>query len=182
MHIRNIIAVTLAATALAATACSATRTQRAPGEHLDDAMLVTKVKTALARDKATDAHEIKVEVNRGIVQLNGFVDSAAEKSAATTVASRVEGVKEVRNNLAVDTGVRKAGEIFDDALLTAKVKTALLGSRDTKAHQINVDTQHGVVQLSGFVDSPEARASATTVAKSVKGVQSVDNQLSIKSN
>jgi len=182
MRIRNIIAVTLAATVLAATACSATRTQRAPGEHVDDAMLATKVKIALARDKATDARDIDVEVNRGIVQLNGFVDSAAEKSAATTVASGVEGVKEVRNNLAVDTGVRTAGEVFDDALLTAKVKTALFGNRDTKAHQISVETQHGVVQLSGFVDSPEAKASATTVAKSVTGVQSVDNQLSIKAD
>jgi hyperosmotically inducible protein len=180
MRIRNILAVTLVAVALAATACSSTRTQRAPGEHVDDAVLLTSVKSALARDKSADAHEINVEVNRGIVQLNGFVDSAEEKSAATAAASRVKGVKEVRNNLMVNKGERKAGEVFDDALLTTKVKTALIGNRETKAHQITVKTLQGVVQLGGFVDSAEAKAAATTVAMSVTGVKSVDNQLSIK--
>lgn len=180
MRIRNIIAVTLVAMALGATACSSTRTQRAPGEHVDDAVLLTSVKTALTRDKTARARDINVEVNRGIVQLNGFVDSADQKSAATAAASRVKGVKEVRNNLVVSTGERSAGEVVDDALLTGKVKTALIGNRDTKAHQINVTTKQGVVQLSGFVDSAEAKAAATTVAKSVTGVKSVDNQLSIK--
>ena len=181
MRMFQLLAATLTAAALATAACSATRTQRAPGEHLDDAMLVTKVKTALARDKATDAHEINVEVNRGVVQLNGFVDNANEKSQATIVAGRVEGVKEVRNNLMVQKAERTAGEVVDDALLTTKVKTALIQSPDTKAHQITVKTREGVVQLSGFVNSAEAKTAATTVAMSVTGVRAVDNELSIKS-
>ena len=180
MRMFQLLAATLTAAALATAACSATRTQRAPGEHIDDAVLLT-VKTALARDSATDAHEINVEVNRGVVQLNGFVDNANEKSQATIVAGRVEGVKEVRNNLMVQKAERTAGEVVDDALLTTKVKTALIQSEDTKAHQITVKTREGVVQLSGFVNSAEAKTAATTVAMSVTGVRAVDNELSIKS-
>ena len=181
MRMFQLLAATLTAAALATAACSATRTQRAPGEHVDDAVLLTSVKTALTRDKTAHARDINVEVNRGIVQLNGFVDNANEKSQATIVAGRVEGVKEVRNNLMVQKAERTAGEVVDDALLTTKVKTALIQSPDTKAHQITVKTREGVVQLSGFVNSAEAKTAATTVAMSVTGVRAVDNELSIKS-
>ncbi len=70
--------------------------------------------------------------------------------------------------------------MIDDSVLTAKVKTALITSPETKAHQINVETKQGVVQMSGFVDSAAAKAAATTVAKSVTGVKDVKNELSVK--
>jgi hyperosmotically inducible protein len=182
MRNHRLLIVAIAATALAgAAACSSTRTQRAPGEHMDDAFVLTSVKSALAADEMTEAHEINVEVNRGVVQLNGFVDSAAEKSRATVVAADVKGVREVQNNLNINPGARSAGMAVDDALLTAKVKAALIQSPDTKAHQITVNTERGVVQLSGFVDSATAKAAATTVAMSVTGVKDVDNELVIKS-
>ncbi|HEU0224820.1 MAG TPA: BON domain-containing protein [Steroidobacteraceae bacterium] len=145
-------------------------------------MVLTGVKFALAADKVTEARKIDVEVNRGIVQLNGFVDTASEKSRATVVAADVKGVREVQNNLQINPGARSAGVAVDDALLTAKVKAALIQSPDTKAHQISVNTERGVVQLSGFVDSATAKAAATTVALSVTGVRDVDNALAIKSH
>jgi hyperosmotically inducible protein len=160
--------------------CSSTRTQKAPGEQIDDAVVLSNVKAALVADPVTEASEIDVEVHRGIVQLNGFVDSTKERNQAANVADDVKGVSEVRNNLAVNKSNESAGEVIDDALLTAKVKTALIASPDTKAHQINVETKEGVVQLSGFVDSATAKAAATTVAMSVTGVKNVSNELSIK--
>lgn len=178
---RTTLAV-FAVTALAlAAGCSSTRTQRAPGEHIDDAVLLTRVKTALVADETTKARQINVEVNRGVVQLNGFVDSAGEKSQASAVAAGVNGVRQVRNNLVVNPEQRTAGAVVDDALLTAKVKTALIQSPDTKAHQITVKTEGGVVQLSGFVNSPETKTAAATIAMSVSGVKAVDNALSVKS-
>jgi osmotically-inducible protein OsmY len=102
MRNHRLLIVAIAATALAgAAACSSTRTQRAPGEHMDDAFVLTSVKSALAADEMTEAHEINVEVNRGVVQLSGFVDSATAKAAATTVAMSVTGVKDVDNELAI---------------------------------------------------------------------------------
>ena len=182
MSVRQTVAVVLAGTLLAvAAACSATRTQRAPGEQFDDAVILGSVKSALISDPATDAHEINVNVNRGVVQLSGFVDSPAERSRATIVATEVAGVKEVRNELALSQGTETVGEHFDDSILTAKVKAALIESPDTKAHQITVETNEGVVQLGGFVNNEKAKAAATTVAMTVRGVKSVDNEISIKS-
>jgi len=114
------------------------------------------------------------------VKLSGFVDNANDRSRAVAAARSVDGVKSVQNDIAIGSS-SSAGEVIDDSILTAKVKTALIASPDTKAHQINVETKDGVVQLSGFVDSNTAKSAATTVAKSVTGVKDVNNELSVKS-
>jgi len=74
---------------------------RTPGEFVDDAVLTTKIKAALAADPAVAAHEVNLDVRQGVVQLSGFVDSAAEKSRAEELASRVAGVRKVENALDV---------------------------------------------------------------------------------
>jgi hyperosmotically inducible protein len=162
-------------------ACSSTRTQRAPGEQVDDAALLTSVKSALASDPVTEAGEINVDVNRGVVKLAGFVDSSKEKSQAGEIARSVDGVQSVQNDIAVKKEDSSTGEVIDDSVITSKVKTALIADSTTKAHQINVETKGGVVQLSGFVDNAAAKSAATSVAKSVSGVKDVKNELSVKS-
>ena len=180
---KTLVALIASTAVLGMAACSATRTQRAPGEMVDDATILTSVKAKLVSDKVTDAGDINVDVNRGVVKLSGFVDNAEQKSEAAKVARNVSGVKSVQNDIAVKqgSGGSTAGEVIDDSALTAKVKAALIESPDTKAHQINVETNQGVVQLSGFVDNAAAKSAATTVAKSVDGVKDVKNELSVKS-
>jgi len=73
-----------------------------------------------------------------------------------------------------------AGDKIDDATITAKVKTALIGEPGLKALQINVDTANGVVTLSGTVDSPSSVDRVTRVVMAVQGVKLVDNRLSVK--
>ena len=181
MTLKQILAASVAAVALtSAAACAATRTQKTAGEHVDDAVVLSKVKTALIAEKATQAHDIDVEVFRGTVQLNGFVGTMDEKSKATLVASGVEGVQKVENNLVVSKGSGSVGGYVDDAAVTAKVKTALIQSAETKGRQINVETTKGVVHLSGFVDSEAAKAAATKVAGEVSGVKEVRNTISVK--
>ena len=170
----------MSAAVLGTAACSSTRTQRSAGEQVDDAALLTSVKSALAAESAETAADVNVDVNRGEVKLSGFVDNANDKSRAAEIARGVEGVKSVQNDIAVGES-SSAGEVIDDTVLTAKVKTALIASSETKAHQINVETKDGVVQLSGFVDTSAAKSAATTVAKSVTGVKDVKNELSVKS-
>ena len=60
------------------------------------------------------------------------------------------------------------------------MKTALIGNKQTKASQINVETQQGVVQLSGFVDSEGARKAAVMTAKNVTGVKEVQDKLLLR--
>ena len=72
------------------------------------------------------------------------------------------------------------GEYIDNSVLTSKVKAAIFNDPMLKVLQINVETFKGVVQLSGFVDSPEAVARAVEVARSVEGVKAVKNNMSVK--
>jgi len=73
-----------------------------------------------------------------------------------------------------------AGEKIDDASITAKVNAGLAGDKDLSAIKIDVDTQNGVVTLSGPAPSATARERASEIARAVKGVSSVNNQLTVK--
>lgn len=161
---------TMGATSMAATA----------GEKVDDSMLTAKVKTALIESPATKARQINVDTSAGVVQLNGFVDSASEKMAAENAALNVAGVKRVDNNLQVRMGAeRTAGNTMDDTAITAKVKTALIEDSRTKAYQVDVKTYKGVVSLGGFVGSATEKQAAEEVAQKVGGVIRVENGIKV---
>ena len=72
------------------------------------------------------------------------------------------------------------GEYVDNSVLTSKVKTEIFNDPMLKVLQINVESFKGVVQLSGFVNSPQASARAEQIARSVKGVESVKNNIVVK--
>ena len=165
---------------LAMVACASTRTQKSAGEQVDDSVTTGRVKAALIADPVTKAHQIDVETFKGTVQLNGFVDTPASKERASEVAKSTKGVTAVRNNLTVKTTERGGSQMVDDTAITAKVKTALAGDPRTKAHQVNVETREGVVQLSGFVDNSEAKSTAEELARAVDNVKSVDNEIDVK--
>jgi hyperosmotically inducible periplasmic protein len=163
-----------------AAACSSTRTQKSPGESVDDAVIATKVKADLIDNPATKARDIDVAVFKGRVQLNGFVDSRTEATQAAAVAQKINGVVGVDNNLKVKGESRDIGDVIDDGVITTQVKAALAGDPRTKAYQIEVNTRNGVVQLAGFVDDATARPVATDLTQAVKGVSRVDNQIAVK--
>ena len=77
---------------------------------------------------------------------------------------------------------RAAGQVSDDAAVTAKVKSAIasdVGARAAAA--IDVDAYRGTVQLSGFVDSKDVAERASKAASKVSGVKSLKNDLRVKS-
>jgi len=75
---------------------------------------------------------------------------------------------------------QSTGEYFDDTTITTKVKAAIFEDTTLKTLQINVETRDGVVQLAGFVDSAQNVKRAAEVARGVKGVKSVKNDLIVK--
>jgi osmotically-inducible protein OsmY len=72
------------------------------------------------------------------------------------------------------------GEYIDDSVITTKVKSLLAEDDFLKSFQISVETYHGTVQLSGFVNSQKAVDKAAEIARSVKGLKSVKNNLIVK--
>jgi osmotically-inducible protein OsmY len=73
-----------------------------------------------------------------------------------------------------------AGEYLDDSVITTEVKSLLAKDDLLKSFQISVETNKGIVQLSGFVDSQQTVDKAGEIARSVKGVTSVKNDLIVK--
>ncbi len=72
------------------------------------------------------------------------------------------------------------GEYVDDTVITTKVKAAIFNEPTLKSAEINVETFKGVVQLSGFVKDAGDINKAASVARSVKGVTSVRNDIRLK--
>ncbi len=72
------------------------------------------------------------------------------------------------------------GQYVDDAAITTKVKAAIFNEPTLKATEINVETYKGDVQLSGFVAQPGDAQHAADVARGVKGVVSVKNDIRVK--
>jgi osmotically-inducible protein OsmY len=72
------------------------------------------------------------------------------------------------------------GEYVDDTVITSKVKAEIFNEPSLKSAEINVETFKGVVQLSGFVNSREDISKAVQVARGVKGVVSVKNDMRLK--
>ncbi len=93
----------LAGVALMATAlgCASTATQEGTGEYADDAVITTKVKTAIFQEPTLKSAEINVETFKGTVQLSGFVNSREDVNKAVAVARGVKGVSGVKNDMRV---------------------------------------------------------------------------------
>jgi len=102
MIVRTTLAAVAAAVALlTASGCAVTRGQESVGAYVDDATITTQVKSRFVENKEVDAASITVETLNGTVMLSGFAKNATEKSTAETIARRVNGVKSVKNEIAV---------------------------------------------------------------------------------
>jgi hyperosmotically inducible periplasmic protein len=100
-NIRYIAAITLSAAMLASTGCAVVRDQQSVGAYVDDAAITTAVKSRMVDNKTVDASAISVETLNGTVMLSGFAKSSAERSVAESLARKTDGVKAVRNEIAV---------------------------------------------------------------------------------
>ena len=94
--------------ALGATGCASTpatyagnKQERSVSQETSDAALSARIKTAFAADDLVKARDIKVDTMRGVVTLNGTVNSAAERDKAISIARNTKGALEVRSNLRV---------------------------------------------------------------------------------
>ena len=105
-------------------------------------------------------------------------DQTAAKNTADDTVAQVDQKARQLGNEAKD-GAQKLGDKVEDAVITTSVKTEIAKDPDLSALQVKVDTDNGRVALRGTAPSMVAKEHATTLAAGVKGVASVDNQLSI---
>ena len=151
-------------------------------EH-SDGWVGVKVKSALLFHRNVRATKTDVDVKDGIVTLSGEASSMAQKELTTEYAQDVEGVKEVKNEMAVaKTPAQPSetiGEKIDDASVTAQVKSSLLSHRSTSAIKTKVNTTEGVVTVSGIAKNAAEKSLVTKLATDINGVNSVINNMTI---
>ena len=108
--------------------------------------------------------------------------NAANPTTGEKIDNAIDNTKqetqELGNSLEQKAG--QAGQAIDDATITTSIKGKYLADDTLKGLDISVETNHGVVTLTGTVQSDSAKELATKIAQGVDGVSSVNNQLSVK--
>ena len=150
-----------------------------------DTWISMKVKSTLMFNRNVNAHKTNVYVKDGIVTLRGEASSQAQKDLTGEYAKGIDGVKGIKNELEVAKVTSKpdektTGEAVDDASITAQVKSALLSHRSTSALKTKVNTDNGVVTVSGIAKNAAEKSLVTKLAEDITGVKSVVNNMTLE--
>ena len=153
---------------------------------VNDSWLTAKTKIALAADSRVKGRQIEVETTGGRVVLRGKVDSDTAKRAAEGITAGLDGVKTVKNDLQVIAPSTRVAVEEKDEAITVRVKeqiakdSHLMKDSRLKDADINVQTNAGVVTLTGEVPDITTSAQASWTTWQVPGVKSVKNDLTVK--
>jgi hyperosmotically inducible periplasmic protein len=154
-----------------------------PAPH-SDAWISLKIHSDLLVHANVSATATKVDVTNGVVLLTGTVDNQAQKDLTEAYVKDIEGVQSVTNDLVVrdQPTDHTVSESIDDASITSQVKFALLDHRSTSAINTQVTTKDGVVMISGEAGSGAEKDLVTKLTSSIRGVRSVDNEMTVRAN
>lgn len=149
-----------------------------------DSWISMQVKYSLLYNRHVSGINTQVFVNDGIVTLQGEAENQAQKDLAGEYAKDIKGVKDVKNEMTIakipSEPKQTMGEKIDDASITAQVKMALLLHHSTSSFKTGVETNDGVVTLSGEASSGAGKDLAGKVASDVNGVINVVNNMTIE--
>ena len=153
-----------------------------------DEWIALKIRSRLLVKANVSLADTKVDVRDGVVTLTGKADSSAQKQLTEEYVKDIEGVRSVRNDIQVVEPMANAenrstmGEKIDDSSITAQVKYELFSHRSTSALKTKVKTDNGHVMISGEASNDAEKDLVTKLAKSVRGVESVDNNMMVRNN
>ncbi len=144
------------------------------GELTDD-KICNRVDDALFMDQAVPFNRIDVTCSNGIITLAGNVSNILAKQRATRVSETVKGVRSIVNRIEVQPiQTRTANEIRQN------IQTALLADAATDSYETNVTVAgNGHVTLTGTAESWQEKRLAGKVARGVKGVTGLTNNINI---
>ena len=147
---------------------------------INDMWITAKTKIALAADGRVKGRQIDVETTNGQVMLRGKVDSDSAKQAAGDITKMLDGIKTVKNDLEVVTPATREAIDDKDEAITTRVKEHMAMDLNLKTAGIAVQTNAGVVSLTGEVKDIMTSANASWTIRQVAGVKSVKNDLTVK--
>jgi len=184
--LKKLALATATTIALGLTPLMASAAQNDLPTQLAEARQEGSIWTAFALNRHLSPFKIDVHVEQGTAVLKGKVENQVDRELAERIALDTQGIQKVDNQLEIDANVAaepgtkaNMAQRFEDATLTATVKSKLLWNSVTEALNIDVDSEAGVVTLKGRATSPEGKDLAGSLASNTDGVTSVNNLISV---
>lgn len=142
----------------------------------EDAKISSSIKAQIAASDTLSKLGVDVQTAKGVVTLSGNVDSDSQVSSLVELAQATVGVQDVDTD---NLKVKDSQQPMADTLITAKIKGLFLrekvfGDKDIAALNISVETNNGVVYLTGAIDNQQQLQNAMALIRGVKGVKSVE--------
>lgn len=179
MEIKNIIRVSVASVALLIGQIAFAANTSA---NTSDGSINSTIENKLSSESSLSGATLNVNTANGVVTLAGTVQSDSQAATATEIAASVQGVTDV--NVARLTVKDANQQPMADTFITAKIKGQFLqhklfGDKDISAMTIKVETNNGVVSLTGTSDNQDQVNNAITIAKSIAGVKEVKSNVQV---
>lgn len=168
------MALALALTLFALPGVALAQNEGAAEDGPADQAIADHINRELATDQGVAAHRIEVRVTDGVVTMRGMVNNILAKRRAVRIARAVRGVRSVINNITVSPSMRSDKQVRKD------VEAALVMGPAAESWEIEVAVDDGAVTLRGTVDSWAERRLAAKIVRGVRGVQAVENKLTIQ--
>ena len=144
-----------------------------PKRDITDKGITSAVETELLIEKGVPLDLIDASTSQGIVTLSGSVDNLLAKERALKIAESLRGVRGVVDRITVTPVSRPDEDIRKDIL------AVLLEDPATESYQVAVSVQDAVATLTGSVGSYAEEQLAARIAKGIKGVKEVRNDVTI---
>lgn len=152
----------------------------------NDAFIKGRLVTAYTLSEHLNPFDIDVSVKHSAVTLRGAVSDDVARDLAVEIAKGIDAVTTVNSELRLDESLASDEDMetsdsfaasFNDATISARVKTKLLWNNNVQGLDINVDTEDRVVTLRGQVETESQSALAEEITRNTNGVSSVVNEL-----
>ncbi|MGA3210070.1 MAG: BON domain-containing protein [Terriglobales bacterium] len=144
------------------------------GHRVEDSRIVSDLQKRLLKESSLNGYDVHVNAQNGAVILTGVVGSEQDKAKVEMLASSYAGVSSVADSLKV------ISLSSDDNAIAKAIQSSFASQPELAKEQLSVACSNGVVTLTGSVSSAVAYSQAETLAKQVKGVQSIVNQVQVK--
>lgn len=152
-----------------------------PSRTVADGVITTQVKAQIVADPSLSNFAVNVTTHKGVVKLQGTVNTNDDAAALVQMAQSVQGVKDVNTS---ELKTKESKQLAKDMLITAKIKglflrEKLFGDQDVSSLGVKVETNNGIVSLTGTVENQTQADNAKQIAQSVAGVQKVISRIEV---
>lgn len=173
VRFRSVLLKTAALTAACCVFAAATKPAEAKPD-MTDQTISDKIDDELLLDPGVVSTKVDVSTSNGIVTLTGQVNNILAKERAARIADTVKGVRAVVNRIEVRPSVTRS-----DAQIRRDVESALLNDPATESYEITTTVENGEATLTGTVDSYQERELVKMVAKGVRGVTAIEDEIDV---